>query len=489
MMMNEIEKQMQAFLKQYQDHHLATQTKVETPKGAYNLTEDQQEAVLQFKSFLQEQIPAFVLTGAAGTGKTTLLRELVAVAESNQFKLVLLAPTGRAAKVAASRTGLSASTIHRHIYSVSEEVDKKSGALKSLSFSLKKAKKNEATLFVVDEASMLPGTGRQEGLFKQNSLLDDLYAFVQSGHPANRLLFVGDPYQLPPVGETLSPALSPDILSDTFGMDTRAAELKEVLRQAHGSALLENAMALRAVMWSEEPEMPSLIVDEAVFTTIVGIDAAVAAFCKCYQEAPDETIFLCLSNQQAAHLNQKIRQQLFPEAGALPFPGEQLMVVKNHYFRLEEQLGFIANGEMIKVERMHEDSLVNMADFNFLVMDLIAQDEEDQPFPYRARMVTDLLFSASPNLSGTQYSDLYQLRRKTLGKKFDAVTDPFLNALQMKFGYAITCHKAQGGEWKNVFILQEFSRMALIEQLRWDYTAITRASERVFWVKQARGRR
>ncbi len=486
--MNELNEQMKAFLKQYQESQINQASIVEAPSSGYALTQDQEEAVTRFKSFLQEEIPAFVLTGAAGTGKTTLLRELVGVAEQAKYKLTLLAPTGRAAKVAATRTGLPSSTIHRHIYSVSEEVDKKSGVLKSLSFSLKKAGKAHPTLFVVDEASMLAGASRQDGLFKQNSLLDDLFLFVQSGHPANRLLFVGDPYQLPPVGEVLSPALSPITLEQDFGMETRSAELKEVLRQASGSALLQNAMALREAMWADEPQMPQLHFDQEAYKTIVGVEEAVKAFCECYQHEPDETIFLCLSNQQAANLNQKIRQQLYPEAGALPFPGEQLMVVKNHYFRLDEQLGFIANGEMIKTKRIHEDSLVNMSGFNFLMMDLEAQDEQDKPFPYRARLVTDLLFSPSPNISGPQYSELYQLRRKTLGKKFDAVTDPFLNALQMKFGYAVTCHKAQGGEWKNVFILQEFSRMEPKEKLRWDYTALTRASERVFLVKQGRSR-
>lgn len=484
--MDELKEQMQAFLKQYQENHLSQQPIVETPASSYSLTQDQEEAVFRFKSFLKEDTPAFVLTGAAGTGKTTLLRELVGVAEQAQYKLILLAPTGRAAKVAASRSGLPSSTIHRHIYSVSEEVDKKSGVLKSLSFSLKKAGKVHPTLFVIDEASMLAGAGRQDGLFKQNSLLEDLFMFVQSGHPANRLLFVGDPYQLPPVGEILSPALSPITLEQEFGMETRSAELKEVLRQASGSTLLQNAMALREAMWSEIPEMPTLQFDSEACHTLIGIDEAVKLFCECYRKDPDETIFLCLSNQQAANLNQKIRQQLYPQAGPLPFPGEQLMVVKNHYFRLDEQLGFIANGEMIKTKRLHEDSLVNMSGFNFLMMDLEALDEDEKPFPYRARLVTDLLFSPSPNISGAQYSELYQLRRKTLGKKFDTVTDPYLNALQMKFGYAVTCHKAQGGEWKNVFILQEFSRMEPKEKLRWDYTAITRASEQVFLVKQGR---
>ncbi len=487
-MMNELNEQMQDFLRQYQANQMVSQSQVEEPASGYSLTHDQQEAVFHFQSFLKEEVPAFVLTGAAGTGKTTLLRELVKVAEAARLKLILLAPTGRAAKVAAVRSGLPSSTIHRHIYSVSEEVDKKSGALKSLSFSLKKAKKNEATLFVVDEASMLPGSGRQDGLFKQNSLLEDLFQFVQGGHPSNRLLFVGDPYQLPPVGEQVSPALSPEILESEFKVETRSAELKEVLRQASGSALLQNAMALREAMWSIEPELPELHWDSPECQIIYGVDEAVTAFCKCYLEAPEETIFLCLSNQQAANVNQKIRQRLFPEAGALPFPGEQLMVVKNHYFRLEEQLGFIANGEMIKVEKVHEQSLDTMAGFNFLLMDIIAQDEENRPFPYRSKIITDLLFSASANVSGPQYSELYQLRRKTLGRNFDAVTDPFLNALQMKFGYAVTCHKAQGGEWKNVFVLQEFSRMELREKLRWDYTAITRASENLFLVKQGRNR-
>ena len=417
-----------------------------------------------------------LLKGYAGTGKTTLLSALVRSIPKNKFQTVLLAPTGRAAKVMSSYSGQAAYTIHRHIYR------KETGASGGIHFA---SKRNvfANTIFIVDEASMLS----DDSEYGRNGLLADLIAYVFE-QKNNRLILCGDTAQLPPVGKTISPALDKQYLESHYPLDLLAVELTDVVRQAQSSGILYNATQLRNDIRNNATKIKFItgFKDFYKMTSDRLEDGLRYAYDTFGREV---TIVVCRSNKSATGYNRYIRQAIFFTENELD-AGDLLMSVRNNYSILPPNIssGFIANGDFLEIRKVlrYQDQY----GLRFADIDAVFRD-----FPefgnFELKIMLDTLYSASPNLEQDKMQALYAEVEKeyadiaTKKDRMEAMRkDPFLNALQVKFAYALTCHKAQGGQWETVFIEQGYLTEDKIdvEFLRWLYTAITRGKTQVFLV-------
>lgn len=439
----------------------------------------------------------FLLRGYAGTGKTTLISTLIKVLPRFGYKSILLAPTGRAAKVMSNYAKKPAQTIHRKIYR--QVADPGSG---SLSFQRQK-NYHEDTLFIVDEASMIS----DEADFGGKGLLTDLIDFIFE-NSGNKLLLVGDTAQLPPVGRELSPALDRDFLAHSFDMTVFEQELTEVMRQDEESGILYNATALRQLLTEQAPsgsgsdlfnDAPTGSVTEAApqiqFTTQPfkdvfrmpqtrledGIQYAYNKYGR------ENTVIICRSNKSAVQYNQFVRRMINQCEEELD-AGDMLMIARNNYTVLEEDspAGFLANGEFAEVMKIRRQE--ELHGFRFATVTLRLVDYEEQP-EFDAKIMLDTLHSPVPSLTSEQYKALYDsvmkdyFYIKSKKERTEAVRkDPYLNALQVKFAYALTCHKAQGGQWSTIFIDQGFLPDGQVNQefVRWLYTALTRATDEAF---------
>ena len=424
----------------------------------------------------------FLLCGYAGTGKTSLISALVRTMEQLERRTVLLAPTGRAAKVFSSYSGKSAHTIHKCIYRQKSIMD-------SATFTLSE-NRAQNTLFIVDEASMISNDGSSGGL------LDDLIEFVYSGRGCSMLL-LGDTAQLPPVGETESPALTGSYLRSMF-LNVTSVELKQVMRQLDGSGILYNATMLRQRIEEDDTyDLPSITLKGFADICNVQGEELIEAIEGCYNKAGvDETIILCRSNKRANVYNEGIRRRILYREEELS-RGDMLMIVKNNYYWREqlgkedktllEKLDFIANGDMAEVIRVHGTE--EMYGFRFADVTLSLIDYEDCEID--VKIMLDTLTSESPSLTREEnerlfnavWEDYPEIRSKR--KRMEEIRkNPYYNALQVKYGYAVTCHKAQGGEWRRVFIDQGYIGEDMIspDYYRWLYTAFTRASEKLHLV-------
>ena len=432
--------------------------------------------------FYAESNTVFVLKGYAGTGKSTSIGHLVRFLPKIDKRSVLMAPTGRAAKVMSGYAGKKAFTIHKQIYYTKSE----DGS--GMQFTLK-PNKFKNTLFVVDEASMIGDDRQNTKLFENGSLLGDLMQYVDAGTNC-KLLLVGDPAQLPPVHLNLSPALDGDYLLHEFNKEVVECILEEVVRQKLNSGILANATHLRSFL--EESTGTDFQFDVSVGSDVERMiegNAILEALEESIQkEGLEETVFIVRSNKRANLYNQQIRQRiLFLEAELSV--GDQLMVVKNNYFWLapESAPGFIANGDLVKILRIldHKD----IYDFRFAKVEVAMVDYPDEK-PFETMLLIDTLTSESPSLSFEEGNKLYQAVNEdykhltTKYKRFMAVkNDPYFNALQVKYSYAITCHKSQGGQWKKVFVEQPYLPDGpSIAYFRWLYTAITRAKEQLYLI-------
>jgi len=446
-----------------------------------NPTEDQSEALKKIASYIVENKNdiIFLLTGYAGTGKTSVISSIVRVLDLLRVKSVLLAPTGRAAKVLASFAGKQAFTIHKKIY---RQKSMKEGIG---SFVLdRNLQKN--TFFIVDEASMISNSSNETSIFGSGRLLEDLIEYVYSGTDC-KLILVGDTAQLPPVGSVLSPALDPDALKE-FGFGLITAELKQVVRQSDTSGILMNATQIRLQVSDHALVKPKL--DCNNFKDIVRlsgedlIDEISTAYGTCGLEG---TIIVVNSNKQANRYNQGIRNRIFFREEEIS-PGDIVMVVKNNYSLADEEdpTRFIANGDIAEVKRImkYEEKY----GFRFAEMELWFPDYNQE---IESKVMLDVLQLDTPALPAERSSELFHniladyVHLKTRKKQYDAVReDRYFNALQIKFAYAVTCHKAQGGQWERVFIDQGmFNRNEItIDYLRWFYTALTRSTEKVYLV-------
>ena len=420
----------------------------------------------------------FILKGYAGTGKTSVLDAFLKAAPSLGYHTVLMAPTGRAAKVMNHYTGRYASTIHRKIYI--QKVDAGSG---SMTFRLQK-NKEEDTVYVVDEASMISELGEMGS----NGLLRDLVLYVFGGKN-NKLLLVGDEAQLPPVNLPVSPALELQHLEGHYHARVFSHTLTEVMRQNAGSGILKNATDLRAQLHEDTIRVQLTVRGFRDFFRMTSErieDGIRYAYDKYGQE---NTIVLTQSNKNAVLYNQFIRNRINYSESEID-NADILMVVKNNYTTLnsESQAGFLANGEFVKVKRLGREE--EMHGFRFLHVTLSLVDYPDDP-EFDTLILLDTLYSHAPSLTREQNQALYESvvndyswvksaaeRRKMVRE------DRYLNALQVKFAYALTCHKAQGGQWDAVFIDQYYLREETQspEFVRWLYTALTRGIREVFLV-------
>jgi len=449
---------------------------------SYEPTPDQQSLMLLMTEFYNDtkEKKSFILRGYAGTGKTTFIQAIAKTYSHFDYSVVLLAPTGRAAKVMNDYTGRSASTLHRRLYDMA--------IAKGGSLSVRAAKnKSPKTVFIVDEASMI-AAGDDNSLFKGRNILRDLFKYVYSQEDCF-LIFIGDTAQLPPVGEEDSPALDADYIEREFKMKVYYTELKDVVRHAEESGILMNATALRILINrnAREPVFKS-----EGFKDIERVDGnqLMQTLMDAYEEDdPAGTLVVCRSNKQANRYNQFIRKELLNFYEPLS-AGDRLMVVKNNYHWLEQdsEAGFIANGDIIRIKeilRTEEKYGFHYADVRMELPDYPLQGSTE------VKLILDTISSESSALSSEQNKMIFEAineKHKKIKKAPDRLravyTDPYYNALQVKFGYAITCHKAQGGQWPSVFVDSGFvnETSSSTELLRWLYTAFTRASKKLVLV-------
>ena len=445
-------------------------------------TDGQAIVMYHLSAFLlsQKENPTYILRGYAGTGKTTLVKTLVKTLPFIGMRYVLMAPTGRAAKVLSSYTGQNASTIHRRIYQAKTFPD---GSIRVT----KAENKFKNALFIVDEASMI---GEQKE-FGGSSLLDDLLGYVFSGENC-RLLLIGDTAQLPPVGSNESPALDCEYMRSQFPITAATYELTEVKRQALESGILYNATDVRQLLNQNLYEYSLPLFHLQGFDDIQKIEPE--TFEEMLHNAfahisDNEAVIICKSNKRANMFNQAIRGRILNIEGEMA-TGDKLMVVKNNYYWTEgnPDINFIANGDMAEIRKIKH--FEEMYGFRFADVELSFTDYPDVP-NVEAKILLDTLYSNSPSLTEEEnkklfsaieedYMDIPNRRERYKEMK----KNPWFNALQVKFAYALTCHKTQGGQWSSVFIDSSLNQKETleVEDLRWLYTALTRAQERVCFV-------
>jgi exodeoxyribonuclease-5 len=447
----------------------------------YTPTEDQNTALRLIAGFIVENTNdnIFLLTGYAGTGKTSVISSFVKTLEILRMKSVLLAPTGRAAKVLTSYTGNSAYTIHKKIY---RQKSSKDGIGK---FVLDR-NLHKDTFFIVDEASMISNEQVDQSSFGSGFLLDDLIEYVYSGNSC-KLMIVGDTAQLPPVGSVLSKALDPDFLG-SYGFGIKEFEIRQVVRQSEDSGILMNATKIRFQIAGQSTDIP--IIDNSHFKDIIRLggndflEEISGAYDAC---GIGDTIIVVNSNSMANRYNQGVRNKIFYREEEIS-TGDLIMIVKNNYFWLKEEnnADFIANGDIAEVKRIRKYE--EKFGFRFVEMTLFFPDNN---LEIDAKVMLDTLKLDTPSLPSARNQEFYQNvitdypEIKSKKKLHEAVREnPYFNALQIKFAYAVTCHKAQGGQWKRVFIDQGmFNRQDVtIDYLRWFYTAVTRSTEKLFLV-------
>ena len=447
-------------------------------------TEGQRTVLYHISAFLlsEKPNPAYLLQGYAGTGKTTLVTTLVKTLPQIAMRYQLLAPTGRAAKVLSGYTGKTASTIHRKIYRFQQFADG--------SFRMTRAEnKSKNTVFIVDECSMISDDNTNG-----RSLLDDLIGYVFSGENC-RLLLIGDNAQLPPVGLDNSPANDIKVLKNEYGLTMAAYELTEVMRQEEESGILWNATNIRNSLNESSILLP--LFDTREFSDVHRIEPLEfeeLLWQSFNDKNNNEAVIICNSNKRANMYNQAVRARILQEEGEIS-TGDKLMVVKNNYYWTDEdqQISFIANGDMIELMRINNTE--EMYGFHFADVEIQLIDYQDVP-NLSVKILLETLTSDSPSLTQEESDRLYKFIEEDymdIPNKRDRYKamrqNPYFNALQVKFGYALTCHKTQGGQWPTVFIDAPYiknveTQIASLQigDLRWFYTAVTRAQKQLYFV-------
>ena len=445
-------------------------------------TPEQHHALDVFAAFMMDRDDhvVMILRGSAGTGKTTLAGAIVKAMTVLKQKMILLAPTGRAAKVFSLNAGHAAYTIHRRIYR-----QKSAGDLSSFNLN---DNLNRDTLFIIDEASMIANQGYGESAFGSGCLLDDLMQFVYSGQNC-RMLLVGDKAQLPPVGEDESPALMADVLH-CYGMMVYECDLNQVLRQSEASGILWNATMIRQMITHEEmTQLPRIRFQGFADIQEVPGGELIEALSDSYSKVGfDDTMVITRSNKRANIYNQGIRNMVLDREDEL-CRGDQLMIVKNNYFWTEgsKEIPFLANGDIAVVQRVR--NVHELYGFRFAEVTMQFPDYDD--YELTAIVILDTLTSEAPALTHDQQEQLYNAVLEDyadISNKADRIkklkSDRYYNALQIKFAYAVTCHKAQGGQWSHVYLDQGYMTddMLTPDYIHWLYTAFTRATEKLFLV-------
>jgi len=450
-------------------------------KFPYSPTFKQRKLLLLFSSFIfkKDTTSLFLLKGYAGTGKTTAISTIVNSLWKVQKKAVLLAPTGRAAKVISGYSKKQAYTIHKKIYFPKKQSNG------SVDFILKTNKHSE-TLFIIDEASMIPDSRPQGKMFDTGSLLDDLIQYVYSGKNC-KLVFIGDTAQLPPVKLTMSPALEATTLELKYHKSVTEIELDEVMRQHESSGILANATHLRRAIQNHASHFQFDVNFPDIIRLEDGYDIEDALVSAYDNSGLEDTAFIVRSNKRANLYNQQIRIKIRGLENEIS-TGDYIMVVKNNYYWLEESsdAGFIANGDTCEVMRI--SSIKELYGFKFAEVVLRMIDYPEMK-PFETVLLLDTLTSESPSLPYEESNKLYEAVREDYAneskyKQFLSIKkNKYFNALQVKFSYAMTCHKSQGGQWKTVFIEQPYLPEGIsTEYLRWVYTAVTRAQEKLYLI-------
>ena len=451
-------------------------------KFPYHPTSKQSELFLMLVDFIfsKDNQSLFLLKGYAGTGKTTTISTLVTNLWKIEKKAVLLAPTGRAAKVISGYSKKQAFTIHKKIYFPKKQQNG------SIDFVLQ-PNKHTNTIFIVDEASMIPDRPQNGKLFEKGSLLDDLISYVYSGHDC-KLILIGDTAQLPPIKLSISPALEEDRLEADYHKNVKKIELNEVTRQHENSGILANATVLRTLIENDLTNFQFDLGFPDIVRLVDGYDIE-DAITGCYDnDGVEDTAFIVRSNKRANQYNQQIRSQIRGQENEIS-TGDYVMVVKNNYYWLKEssEAGFIANGDTCEVLRIN--AIKELYGFRFAEVEIRMIDYPDQQ-PFETVLILDTLTSETPSLTYEESNKLYEAVRedyaheKSKYKQLLAVKkNVFFNALQVKFSYAITCHKSQGGQWKTIFIEQPYlPEGPSKEYFRWLYTAVTRAQEKLYLI-------
>ena len=446
-------------------------------------TEEQSVLFSDLESFARDRKgkQLFLLKGYAGTGKTSVLGAFVKTLGHYKVKTMLMAPTGRAAKVFSSKSEKGTLTIHKLIYRRKSKTD--FGSPISLMPNLQRK-----TLFIVDEASMIGDYSMQnDGNINSRNLLQDLFDYVYSSEGC-KLILMGDDGQLPPVGSDHSPALNQDYLNNYYPeLNIRSFKLNEVVRQAQDSEILRNATLLRNTNWVDYPRFD--IQQQTDLIRLSGMDLQDELESSISKYGTEDAIVITRSNKNANKYNQQIRGRIMWFEEKL-CGGDALMVVKNNYFWLgdESKVGFIANGEIIKVRRVLK--VEELFGFEFAHLLVTFPDYEDLG-DVELIIHTESLLVEAPNLPRDRIKALfYEIERDYIQitnkkKRYEAIlNDPYFNALQVKYAYAVTCHKSQGGQWKHVYIDQGYISEEMMgpDYYRWLYTALTRGTEKVFLV-------
>ena len=467
------------------DHEYISKSVIENL--TFNPTSDQKIVAKHLGAFTlsQKANPVYLLKGYAGTGKTSMISAYVNTLKQSNIKFVLLAPTGRAAKVLAQYTGYMAHTIHRNIFQFMTNKDGTTNIILANN-------KSKNCVFIIDEASMIGDASQvNNSFFNRNSLLDDIIQFVFS-QQGNKLILVGDTAQLPPVGIILSPALDIDILHNSYTITSFDFEMTEVMRQSMESGILVSATILRRKISNGNTSLPffkikknsddiTIIEDRSIFEELL-----IKSFS---DNTIEQGVIICRSNKQANLYNRQIRNRILRRDTEIE-TGDLMMVVKNNYYWLDKgsKAGFIANGDIIRIIRFN--NIEELFGFRFADVDiqLLNYLEEKE---FSVKLLLDTINSNSPGLSEKENKRLFESveedymdysNRRTRLNKIKA--NPYFNALHVKFSYAMTCHKTQGGQWKNVFIDKGYIKddSFNIEYLRWIYTATTRATTNLYLI-------
>lgn len=460
-------------------------------------TPEQEHALDVFSLFLTDRMEnvVMIMRGSAGTGKTTLAGAIVRAMAALKQKMILLAPTGRAAKVFSLNAGHAAYTIHRRIYR-----QKSAGDLSAFNLN---DNLNRDTLFIIDEASMISNQGFGDSAFGSGCLLDDLMQFVYNGQRSAsplassnncRMLLIGDKAQLPPVGEDESPALMADVLR-CYGMKVYECDLNQVLRQrplegGQRSGILWNATMIRQMITHDEMTgLPRIRFEGFADIQSVPGDELIETLASSYSHVGlDETIVITRSNKRANIYNQGIRNTVLDREDEL-CRGDQLMIVKNNYFWTEgsKDIPFIANGDIAVVQRVR--NVHELYGFRFAEVTMQFPDYDN--YELTATVILDSLTTEAPALTHEQQEQLYNAVIEDyadIPQKLERIkkmkSDRYYNALQVKFAYAVTCHKAQGGQWAHVYLDQGYMTddMLTPDYIHWLYTAFTRATEKLYLV-------
>jgi exodeoxyribonuclease-5 len=451
---------------------------------SFKLTAKQDLTLYKLSEFIlnDDNNSLFVLKGYAGTGKTTILSSII----NNLWKIkksgVLMAPTGRAAKVLANYTNSEANTIHKKIYFP------KKNSSGNIDFVLQ-VNKSKNTIFIIDEASMISSASQNKKLFDTTSLLSDLIQFVYSGHNC-KIIFIGDTAQLPPVNSRLSPSLDPEYLKDNYNKNVVTIELDEVVRQEVLSGILNNATILRESLVNKTFDQFKFNLKN--FKDIIRLEDGediINSLTDSYNTlGKEETALIVRSNKRANLYNQQIRNRILFNENELSC-GDNLMVVKNnyHWVKSTSEAGFIANGDIIKILEINR--IVDLYDFRFAEVTIQMIDYPKMK-AFDTVLMLDTINLETPSLNYEKANHLYNevmkdyISEKVKYKRFLKVkNNKYFNALQVKFSYAITCHKSQGGQWDSVFVEQPYLPNGIDKDfIRWLYTALTRAKEKLYLI-------